>query len=384
MPSYATAAKAGLAVLLLAVGPLVARAGSEFSVDDVEVCPRSAGILDLEFDPTQRRMAFVDLAQQLRVVDLGPDGRSLTRGCRGRILDTAAVSAMPGVPLRNGPEWGLSQRGVELFYTRLDADGAPSLARAWEHGRSWRIETLELGTQRGLALASQDTSDPQPRLLYAGMHPAGFPLILWRESTDPATETFFPGTGNPDTGGAPRWVPGQRALTAVRVDAQGNRQAVRYDIDSGRFEQLTEGPGDKDEVWMWSAPEFGGEQVFIAVTDGCCLDVHRRIDGQWQRIQRIDASSFSPWPGIFSPEPFVYQGRSYVAMQLSRSKLDISDIWIAAIDPAAPMLRQVSDPTTAKVRGEPEWLALPDGLFVYYSTFDALRRTTIHRAATGL
>lgn len=384
MSWHAVAGKVGFALVLLAGLHALVRSGSTFTPDDVEICPRSAGILDLEFDPTQRRMAFVDLAQQLRVVDLGPDGRSLTRGCRGRVLDSVAVSAMPGIPLRNGPEWGLSQRGVELFYTRLDADGAPSLARAWQQGRSWRTESLELGAQRGLALASQDAADTQSRLLYAGNHPAGFPLILWRESTDAATETFFPGTGNPDSGGAPRWIPGQRALTAMRLDAQGIRQAVRYDIDGGGLERLTEGPGDKDEVWMWSAPEFGGESVFITVTDGCCLDVFRRIDGQWQRIHRVEASSFSPWPRIFSPEPFVYQGRSYVAMQLSRSKLDISDIWIAAIDPTAPMLRQVSDPATAKVRGEPEWLVLPGGVFVYYSTFDALQRTTIRRAATGL
>lgn len=365
---------------LLAVGP----ARAEFLVDDVEVCPRSAGVLDLEFDPTARRMAFVDLAQRLRVVDLGADGLSLSPGCRGRVVDTGAVSAMPGVPLRNGPEWGLSQRGVELFYTKIGAAGVPSLARAWPEGRRWRTEALAQGEQRGLALASVDVLDPQPRLLYAGMHPAGFPLILWRESTDPASEAFFPASGNPETGGAPRWIPGQRALTAVRMDRAGVRQALRYELDAGAFESLTDGPGDKDEVWMWPAPEFGGESVFITVTDGCCLDVHRRIDGTWQRIHRIEASAFSRWPRIFSPEPFVHQGRSYVAMQLSRSKLDISDIWIAAIDPAAPLLRQVSDPATSKVRGEPEWLALPSGVFVYYSTFDALQRTTIRRAATGL
>jgi hypothetical protein len=359
-------------------------AAAEFVVEDIEICPNTAYVLDPEFDANSLRMAFVDTSQRLRVLNLTAGGLSKSKGCSGQVVDTGAVSSMPDIPLRNGPEWGISKRGAELYYTKLDANGTPNLAHAWQEGGAWQTELLPSGAQRGLPLTSQDRDDPQTRLLYVGMHPTGYPILLWRESTLPDSETFFPGSGNPDTGSSPRWIPGQRAISTFRFDADGVAQAARYFIDTGTPEILTSGPGNKDEIWMWSAPEFGGDLVFITVVDGCCLKVFRQNGNLWHEINRIDAATFSKWPHIFSPEPFIYKGRSYVAMQLSRLKLDVADIWIAAVDPDQPLLRQISDPNVPLIRGEPEWLALQAGAFVYYSTFDARRRTTVRRAATGL
>jgi hypothetical protein len=168
-------------------------------------------------------------------------------------------------------------------------------------------------------------------------------------------------------------------------DSNGVLQAARYDIDTEETEILTTDAGDKSEVWMWSAPEFGGDFVFSTVVDGCCLRVYRQLDGVWTVIRTFDPSAFSQRPAIFSPEPLVHNGQSYVVMQLAARRYGPGDIWIASIDPAQPMLVQISDPAQPNVvRTEPEWMTTPNGVFVYYTAVAAGRRFSLRRLETPL
>jgi hypothetical protein len=361
----------------------MAQSASLFAIDDVQVCPSSARVVDPEFDSTGMRMVFVDQLGRLKIVSLKADGTSKSPGCAGTVIDTGATLGVPGFGLKNGPEWARSQLGAEIYYTKLKANQQPGLARAAYGNGTWQVQLLANGDKRGLPLATADVSDPQPRIMYVNALPDGTFPTLWREGHDSLTETAFPGSVTNLSGNAPRWVQGQRAITTTQPDTQGVAQAIKYSIDSGTFDVLTDDTGQKSEVWMWPAPEFGNEPIFFTVADNCCLRVYRQMGGVWTLINTINASDFSNYPRIFSPEPFVYKGRSYVSMQLAGQKNGESDIWIAAIDPAAPLLRQISDPSTLRIRNEPEFMSTTSGAFIYY-TMIVGSQSTLRRANTGL
>lgn len=361
----------------------MAQSAPNVTVDDVQVCPSSANVVDPEFDSSSQRMVFVDQQGRLKVVSLNADGSSKSPGCVGTVIDTGATLGVPGFGLKNGPEWARSQLGTEVYYTKLDANQQPVLARAAYSNGAWQVKLLANGNKRGLPLATTDVNDPQPRIMYIQALPDGTFPTLWREGHDSRTEKTFPGSVTNASGSAPRWVTGQRAITTTQPDAHGIAQAIKYSIDSETVEVLTADGGQKDEVWMWPAPEFGNEPIFFTVADNCCLRVYRQRSGVWTLINTINASDFSTYPRIFSPEPFVYKGRSYVSMQLADKKNGNSDIWIAAIDPAAPLLRQISDPSTLRIRNEPEFMSTTLGAYIYY-TMIAGSQVSLRRAGTGL
>jgi hypothetical protein len=370
-------------VLAMAGSSAMAQLASNARVDDIQVCPFSANVVDPEFDSTSQRMVFVDQQGRLKIVPLNANGSSKSPGCAGTIIDTGATLGIPGFGLHNGPEWARSQLGAEIYYTKLDANQNPELARASYGNGAWQVSLLANGDERGLPLATTDVTDPQPRIMYIEALPDGTFPTLWREAHDSRTEMTFPGSVRNLSGSAPRWVTGQRAITTTQPDAQGVEQAIEYSIDSGAVETLTTDAGEKDEVWMWPAPEFDNEPIFFTVADNCCLRVYRQINGAWTVINTINASDFSTYPHIVSPEPFVYKGHSYVSMQLADDKNGNSDIWIAAIDPATPLLRQVSDSSTPHVRNEPEFMSTTSAAYIYYTMIEG-SQFSLRRADTGL
>jgi hypothetical protein len=161
-------------------------------------------------------------------------------------------------------------------------------------------------------------------------------------------------------------VPGQRALTLIRPDQSGIQQAALYDIDTDEVRILTSDSGDKQDVWMWQAPEFPGEHLLMAVVGSCCLNVYRQLGDVWTVIRTIQAPAISNFPDVISPELLVQHGRSYVMMVLGDGLVSQSEIWMAeATNPlAAPV--QLSDPNLKLIRGEPEWMVTPNGVWVYY------------------
>lgn len=377
-----------LTVLRIALATLMfGHAGathSQFTPQDEEVCPAAAGVVDPEFYSAGRRMVFMDRSNRLKVASLRSDGSLGPGGCRGTVIDERATLSVPGFPLINGGEWALSQRGSEIYYTRLDDSGRVEMAVARENGGTWDVQTLEASSDRGLPIPSMDGSDPQARILYVRSRDDGYEL-MWRESTDSTTERAFGAHVVQASGGAPRWVRGERAITTTQLDSNGVAQAVRIDIDTSAVDVLTQDTDPKDEVWMWRAPEFDSARVFIAVAGGSQLRVYREEGASWNLINVLDATAFSARSGIYSPELTIIDGRSYVVMQLSNQKVGPSEIWIASIDPSLPLLRQVSDPAaTGKVRTEPEWVHTSAGAFIYFTQNEGRGRASLRRAHTGL
>jgi hypothetical protein len=73
---------------------------------------------------------------------------------------------------------------------------------------------------------------------------------------------------------------------------------------------------------------------------------------------------------VWSPEPFVYNGKSYVYMVRNTSAKSISlrsptQVWVASMDGSYNV--QVSDPSvTNVVRSDPEYFVTSTGLYIYY------------------
>lgn len=372
-----------VALLFITMAGHVSAADS-FVPDDVLICAAAADVVDPEFEPGGSRMVFTTTAGELRMTRIKSDGNMGLGGCTGTLIDTDVITKMPDVPFGQGAEWGRSQAGVEIVYTKAMPDGSSSMWRAWLDGNVWQKAMMTEGGSRGMPMASTDAIDANYRLKYLRRLSSGKHVPMWRESELPETETAWAAQGNEASAGVPRWVPGRHALSTVSTDANGFAQAALYWLDTKSFEVLTSDASNKDEVWMWQAPEFGGEYVFVAIVDGCCIKVYRQIGGVWTVINSLDAPVFANKPLVFSPEPWVYNGHSYVAMQVGTSKSSKSNIWVASIDPAMPMIRQVSDSAIDTVRYEPEWFNTTGGPVVFFSQYTLSGKSSFRRAATGI
>lgn len=367
--------------LVLALAPVAVHAD-----DDIEVCSVSYDVEDPEFSPDGRQLAYFNFKGELRVVDLDDDGlppAGAGGDCSGTLVATGVLWKVPNLSFRQGPEWGDSGRGIDLFYTAALPDGQPALARAWSDAAGWHTEWLDNGSNRGLPMASVDGDDPQPRIMYLRAITAKKYVAAWRQASS-ASEAVFPASGNLDSGGVPRWVRGARQVTTARADSAGTLQGAYYDLDTGQTSFITSGGGQKDEIWMWSAPDFGGDRVAIDVVDGTALQVWHEGPAGWMLINTIAAADITSLPLIFSPEPFVVRGRSYVAAQLGLKKFDNAQIWAIAIDPVQSLALRVSNSGIEAARGEPEWLATRNGVYVYYSEYDKPLKASLRRGRVVL
>lgn len=376
---------------LLAVAPLVLAAllingpaAAQFVPNEIEVCSAAARVYDPEFDFATQQMAYFDGKDGLRVAPVAADGSIGSPDCAGTLVTRRVTISLPDLPYKAGPEWGMSSRGREIYITKLDGSGRPYMARAWFDGR-WRQKDLPESSDRGLALVSRDAADADVRLVYMYTPSQGAYTLAWREALSPETERFLPGSVDPRTGGAPRWVPGQRALTMALPDATGNRQAVRYDVDTSEVRFLTTDSGNKDEVWLWAAPEFGGDLALMVVADGCCLRFYREQAAVWKLYREVKVTDFSRRTGIFSPEILVHDGASYVAMQVAKQRTGDSEVWMLGVDPHGLQPVQLSDPSQGGVsRSEPEWMVTSQGVFVYVSASTNGSRFALRRLKTPL
>ena len=387
-PACSLRLRHGLAVGAFACAGLAghaAAAAQAFVPQDIEICAAEFDVVDPEFDVDGSQLAYMTTAGEVRVARMRTDGFVDAPGCAGELVGRDAIWTLPDKTYRQGPEWALSQSGPELFYTKSLPDDRFALVSARRDDHGWQPNVLTRGENRGMQITSKDAADPQSRVMYLRRNAAGKYVPSWRESTLPKTEASLPVSGNASSGGVPRWVPGERQMSTAALDDAGVYQAAVVSIDDRSVRLLTTGPDNKDEVWLWRAPEFGGDWAMITVVDSCCLRIYREVDRIFREVNSYDVRALSGLSKIYSPEPFVVGGRSYISFQASNIKLDKkAQIWFVAADPAAPLARQVSDASVRAVRIEPEWLVTASGVFIYYTQYDSLKRSALRRAATGI
>ena len=90
---------------------------------------------------------------------------------------------------------------------------------------------------------------------------------------------------------------------------------------------------------------------------------------------------------IFSPEPFFWQGRTYLFL-VARPRADqprslYGQVWIVSLDPRNRIYRMISGATAMK-RTDPEVYYTTAEPVIYYTETRADGRKIIHKCATGL
>ena len=392
----------GLASMLIggAFGPAPAWAGGRLpSLPGAEVQVTAARIIDYEFDwgrdgvdcpacnggDGNSRLAFTDAFYNLWVAHVDAlTGDFVPADGKGILVDTMAAFA---TDFGNGPEWGLSQLGSQLVYTKYSVATVPptpadpqtaELAVASQSGGVWVPSVLDHGDKKQSPLATQDAGDAIPLLQYQDVAKVN---TYWRWLDAPLSQTKVPVKGY--NAGSRRWVPGTHKMILSARGLQGTmasgfRSVFLYDTETGALDQITNEAANNQGAMMWRAPEYGGDFVFFTVRDGQQLVIYRQVsnaDGSsnWVAISTVSMPAATPY--VWSPEYFVHNGRSYIFFQMNPTS-DSSDmtqpsrIGMVGILPENAALVDLT-PANApdRVRMDPEYFITAQGPLIYYNRY---------------
>ncbi len=372
----------GLVVLLGALcggaASVAAQATFPPAGPDVLLSP-NINLLDPEFNFRRRMLTWVDLSTGSIWVG-GYDyatGNLVPADGKGTLIE-AAVAAGPLNPAlgftRNGPEWALGDTTDYVVYTRTNAPGDPTpdnsqigTASMSANGK-WTRRTLPPLRRNGpYGSRSRDASAKISYQDGNGKH-------YVRTITDAASEVALPGLQRAGISPVVRFADTAN-IVSYPLTIDGVKQVVAYNIDTAVLSQLTFDAGAKDQNWLYSAPEIGGNLALTALVDGGTLIASYvpTVDSQGQttytRIAGIQAPGGGSW---FSLEPFVYQGRSYALAQLTPPGVAYpTSVWLMSLDASTSVLRQVTpNGLPTETRADAEIVPLATGAMVVYSKFD--------------
>jgi hypothetical protein len=282
----------------------------------------------------------------------------------------------------NGPEWGRSARGSEVFYTaytaaeRIGRIGKISLYQAGD----WQLSYLLESDLKTTPSASRTETDGAPLIHY--IEREGVPPYRhgWRRDVVAFADTSFP---NGYSGGS--WIPGTQTLVHSRAVGSGSDspwEIAIYDTATGISTPiLTVSEQPLFPFRTWEAPETGGPAFLYRPARGTEIQVFRQQSGTtwslWTELASIDPA----YPLINSPEPFVFANRSYVTMALyqtgaTQANPSPSLIGVSSVNPALPpseVVRRIISTefstTGVSVKNDPEPLPIPqsDQALVYYN-----------------
>lgn len=382
--------------VLIATSPLTVHAGfdASFVPNETLVSDPDAGlqgIIDPEFDSITNQYCWVDRQGNLWVGSIDPaTGLIDPINGRGTLVDRKSARV---AQIGNGPEWVNTNYGPQIVYTRLFGP-IPIIARAYYQNGEWNAGGLSQGVGRLGPLGSQSPGDSTPTISYQGPKVGSIRPLYVRELTDASTEQMIPTTDVFRTPGA-RSIPGTNAVIFTRPMPEGGdgppRQIFVYDRDTQQLDQLTYDDGSKIAAFMWRAPEYDNEYIFFALIGEKRIGIYRYLDGDgdgsfgWERVKIIDPPGAGDY--IWSPEPFVYEGKSYLVMTTSETDdqqtlTAPSEIWLTDINEDDTLYRRLSDSVVVN-RKDPEVYYSDNGPYIFISRSDG-EGPVIMRLDSGL
>lgn len=352
-----------------------------FTPDDVPVS--TSEIVDPEFDDRSNVMVWQDLKGNMWGADIDPvTGEVAPTDGKGYLIDTGLASILT---IGNGPEFGYQGDDLFAVYTKVLSNGVRVLSVAKEMAAgSWTTNLLGESTNNFRPFASTDDRETM-RIVYpdTSNEQNG---VSWREWNSAATErTFF----NAGTSGG-RWIPNQNKFVAPVKDEQGITQIAIVDTDNESVTQISFDSRNKFAFIAWHAPEFDGIAI-SALIDGQSVGVWTQVEDTWQQVLELSAPSVFDFAS--SPEPFVYNGRSYIAMIAAEGigypgfpyvPNSQSEVWVLGLE--GGFARRVDDGTSNVRRVEPEPFITDNGPIIYFNAVpvDASAPQLLHRAFVGL
>ncbi len=361
--------------LIVTAAVFLTQPTAAYAYDDIAVGSQSVKYADPEFDSGTNMLTFRDawLSANAWVGWLDPeDGTLVTETGKDFWL---ANQLSPINELQdNGPEWMRHNGVATVIYTRQEG-------KYIERMYLWSAAT-------GQSTPVIPGTDYVIRSHCNGSNSVGGPgKILYRRRTSPITpwEVYWLDLSNPTQEfhlpdvelevSLPTWI-SDDAILYSRHEGSAI-QLVQYDTATHSETVLTSDGGDKLGAYAWNAPEAGGELLYMApVKMGGDpyprqIRIYQMLEGTAVTFATL---TIPPEAGthvnISSPEPFVYQGASYISLSLFTNGNTEGSIWVFGLPVerggTPPPPQRVDDPNLVALKLDPEAYVTSSGAFVYY------------------
>lgn len=290
----------------------------------VQISSPGEPAIDPEFLEDPPRMTFqLGGVGDIWLTGVDPSTGDLTTpGGKETLIDTG------GAPLsltNNGPEFGVSEEGWAIFYCK----GGIFDRQIWmaEVGDSVTRQQITSGPLHQNQLASKGRGAPTFRILCVSPE-SGSDDVYWFDVDRPEERSFvevFERGNNPC-----RWAEGAEVIPARDFDT-GQLFLIDTADDSRRV--ITGDEGYKNDPRGWYAPEHDGELLVYAVSDDSELAVYRDLGGEtWTRIAGVPIPDDSNLDMLYSPEPFVVNGKTFFIVGVRAEWTRDREIWILSLD----------------------------------------------------
>jgi hypothetical protein len=362
--------------LLGAPGALYA-APAQASTDDIAIGSPNVDYVDPEFHSGTNRITFRDAWPangNVWVSTLDPTSGTFVSGTGQDVLIDGQI-AHADESADNGPEW-IKDAGIDkILYTRTDGAVERMFMRDLVGGAPEALGPAD-GASR-THCAGTTAPSGRAKLLYRRWVPSlSAWKFFWLDLGSPVREFTLPEAEVKIS--LPTWVDARYILLSQVV--AGVRQLALYDTVSQSVTVQTTDADDKFGAYAWRAPELGGRILYMAAIRFAGQSDVTAIRIYWR--ERSTDTTLTPFAtlrfptgttpgGVRSPEPFTFQGHSYISLALEPAdKLDTS-IWVFSVPPTkdgAPFRppQRVDDSTLRVNKIDPEPYATDSRVFVYY------------------
>ncbi|MEM6914613.1 MAG: hypothetical protein AAF511_11625 [Pseudomonadota bacterium] len=356
-----------------------------------EINPPNTSYIDPEIHPLKPEIVFQFNGEGF-VQAYDPVTGLFAEGSVRTVFDDVAALS----DTKNGPEYGLDDQGIAIYYNKEASDGSLQFFRAREsvNGTFTIDQVTPNGSERINQLPSQNADASTTWLVYAREDtaaPFGGGFIAYADANDPSTEIDLTPVRTGFSGF--RWVRGTSIFLTTIADGADEGQVLMVNAETGTQTIITNDPGIKFDPFGWFPPEFGGDMAFSATTGaGGDISIYRDTGGPFFELYSVQPPASASLPFAQSAEPFVAQnGTSYISLTLADVTDSIfadateGDIWVYGIEDGADRFTlRCSDDDPMMVRHEAEMVSGENETFVYYNRIDEVGLFEIFLCETGL
>jgi hypothetical protein len=356
------------------------------------VSPGGRAYIDHEIHPEAPELVFLSQGEVWAGAIDPQTGLFVSEDGLDTLIDVNATSLDLA---RNGPEYGRDREGVTIFYNRTASDGAVEVWRAETDGTGAR-RVSPRGADRFNPLPSRDSKASSTQVTYAVFAPDGRPghigdLVVLDDQTGVERRLTSVRAGLAGF----RWIDDGPELAFTVSEGADEGQIAIYDASSGQIRTITDDAGVKFDPFPWRAPEHADALAVLAITNDRDISVYLDRGGaHFELLVRLRPPFESGLDFVQSPEPFIYEGRSYVILTVKDDPgpiaTDVAEaqIWIYGIaaddDGVAVERLRCDDGLSNRIRTEGEVRIAPDGsLQVFYNELESSGLYSIRLCRAG-
>jgi len=224
----------------------------------------------------------------------------------------------------NGPEWGASQQGLNLYLTTVDDAGVYQQSKCeLDTFPALELEAVTAGgnVHRFSNLATQSLSDPQARVAYYEV-PLDFGKFspatvvqppFWKfdelsEPQHPIPLELFSFNG-------PRWIRNTPSLTTFLKDENETIQVAEFNTETLETKFITTGPEQHNEAEVIVDPDTNLPRFMTCIEDDRAIAVYELIAGEWVKQNVVYPNLAPKFAGrpivVLAVKPFVLRGELF-------------------------------------------------------------------------